>query len=188
MKQQYSHPGDFVKLLLSEIKKTKATLITRQEALAMEAEHIARHFQTEFQAAWTAIEKKSQAPLLEDIALGTTIKQMDLYYAGIFETLDAHNINTGRLRELMREIYAKHTGKNAATLEQEKVMECLDTELSGDWKAPIVYLHDKIDSFFVARPVPDYSRNGQYLTWITPDTTVGEVFDLIIDAVEKTQE
>ena len=186
MKQSYSKPGEFVKILREEIKKSgKSTLILPNEIMEQTAQAVARRHQQPFQNAWIRIEKISAAPMLEDIAADVTVNRLDLYYAGLIASPVNHRLNAERLRELMREKYAKQTDNAPETVEQQKVQECFDEAVPQDWKGPVVYLHQKIDSFFVKSPKPDYSCNGRYLSWITPETTVAEVFDNIIAAVEK---
>lgn len=189
MKQNYSKPGEFVKILREEIKKSgKSTLILPNEIMAQTAQTVARRHQQPFQNAWTAIEKLSKAPLLEDIAPEVTINRLDLYYAGLIPSPETHRINTDRLRELMRNKYAKQTGNDSETVEQQKVQECFDEAVPKDWKGPVIYLHQKIDSFFVSTKKPDYARDGKYLSWIMPETSVAELFDHIIKAVENALE
>lgn len=189
MKQSYSKPGEFVKILLEEIKKSgKSTLILPREIKEQTAQYVANRHQQPFQNAWIRIEKISAAPMLEDIAADVTINRLDLYYAGLIASPENHRLNAERLRELMREKYARQTGNAPETVEQQKVQECFDEAVPQDWKGPIIYLHQKVDSFFVKTKAPDYSRDGRYLSWITPETTVAEVFDNIIAAVEKTLE
>ena len=184
MKKNYSKPGQFVTLLLEEIKKSGATLILRNEIIGKSAERVAKRYQKEFQAAWTKIEKISAAPMLEDVAPETTICQLDLYYAGVLNHPEGKDLNENRLRELLKEKYAKLTGTSSAEIEKKKVMELSDTEIPGDWKGPIVAIHRKVDSFF-GRKTPNYDRDGKYLAWITSGTTAGEVLDNVIEAVKK---
>lgn len=184
MKKNYSKPGQFVTLLLEEIKKSGSTLILRREIMGRTAEKVAKRYQEPFQAAWTKIEKISAAPMLEDVAPETTICQLDLYYAGVLRHPEGKDLNENRLSELLKEKYAKLTGTSSAEIEKKKVMELSDTEIPGDWKGPIVAIHKKVDSFF-GRKKPDYDRDGRYLSWISPQTTVAEIIDNVISAVKK---
>lgn len=184
MKKNYSKPGQFVSILREEIKKSGSTLILRREIMEKTAEQIAKRYQEAFQKAWMKVEKISSAPMLEDVAPETTICQLDLYYAGVLRHPEGKDLNENRLRELLREKYAKLTGKELAEIEQTKAMELSDVEIPGDWKGPIIAVHKKVDSFF-SRKKPDYCRNGRYLSWITPETTVAEIIDNVIEAVKK---
>ena len=184
MKKNYSKPGQFVSILREEIKKSGSTLILRREIMEKTAEQIAKRYQEPFQAAWTRIEKISSAPMLEDVAPETTICQLDLYYAGVLKNPESKGLNEDRLRELLKEKYAKLTGTSSAEIEKKKVMELSDTEIPGDWKGPIVAIHRKVDSFF-GRKTPNYDRDCKYLAWITSGTTAGEVLDNVIEAVKK---
>ena len=184
MEENYSKPGQFISLLREEIKKSGAPLVLRNEITKMTAEKVAKRYKEAFQAAWTKIEKISAAPMLEDVAPETTICQLDLYYAGILKHPESRELIKDRLRELLREKYAKLTGKELTEIEAKKAMELSDVELPGDWEGPIVYLHWKVDNFF-GRKKPDYSRDGRYLSWISPETTAAEVLDNIISAVKK---
>ena len=184
MEENYSKPGQLISLLREEIKKSGAPLVLRNEITKMTAEKVAKRYQEAFQAAWTKIEKISAAPMLEDIAPEVTICQLDLYYAGILKHPESKGLNEDRLRELLKEKYAKLTGTSSAEIEKKKVMELSDTEIPGDWKGPIVAIHRKVDSFF-GRKTPNYDRDGKYLAWITSGTTAGEVLDNVIEAVKK---
>ena len=185
MEENYSKPGQLISLLREEIKKSGAPLVLRNEITKMTAEKVAKRYQEAFQAAWTKIEKISAAPMLEDIAPEVTICQLDLYYAGILKHPESKGLNEDRLRELLKEKYAKLTGTSPAEIEQKKVMELSDTEIPGDWNGPIVAIHRKVDSFFGPDNRVDYCREGRYLSWITDETTVAEVLDNIIEAVKK---
>ena len=185
MEKNYSKPGQFVTLLLEEIKKSGAPLVLRNEITKMTAEKVAKRYQEAFQKAWTRIEKISSAPMLEDIAPEVTVCRLDLYYAGVLKHPEEKEINEDRLRELLREKYAKLTGKELAEIEQTKAMELSDVEIPGDWNGPIMSIHKKVDSFF-GRKKPDYDRDGRYLSWITPETTVAEIIDNVISAVKKS--
>ena len=185
MEKNYSKPGQFVTLLLEEIKKSGSTLILRREIMGRTAEKVAKRYQEAFQTAWTQIEKISEAPMLEDVAPEMTICQLDLYYAGILNHPESKDLNEDRLRELLKKKYAKITGKELAEIEQTKAMELSDVEIPGDWKGPIIAVHKKVDSFFGRYNQPDYSRGGKYLSWITPETTVAEIIDNIVEAVKK---
>lgn len=184
MKKNYSKPGQFVTLLLEEIKKSGAPLVLRNEITKMTAEKVSKRYPKAFQAAWTQIEKISAAPMLEDVAPEVTICQLDLYYAGILKHPESKELNEYRLRELLKKKYAKISGSKSEELEQKKAIELSDVEIPGDWKGPIIAVHKKVDSFF-GRKKPDYNRNGKYLSWITPETTAGEVIDNIVEAVKK---
>ncbi len=184
MKKNYSKPGQFVSILLEEIKKSGSTLILRREIMEKTAEQIAKRHPKAFQVAWTQIETLSVAPMLEDVAPEVTICQLDLYYAGILKHPESKELNEYRLRELLKKKYAKISGSKSEELEQKKAIELSDVEIPGDWKGPLVYLHQKVDSFF-GKKKPDYNRNGKYLSWITPETTAGEVIDNIVEAVKK---
>ena len=182
--KQFTRPGKFTELLLRKIKETDSSLVIRSEIIKKTIKQVETLYN---QALWIAlmqIETLSAAPKLETIGDKTTILSLDLYYAGILKGIKNKELNEERLREVLREQYAQLTSTSPAEIEAKKVMELSDVEIPGDWKGPLVYLHQKVDCFF-GRKKTNYSRNGRYITWVSPKTTAGEVLDNIVEAVKK---
>ncbi|MBR2033072.1 MAG: hypothetical protein IKA03_00185 [Alphaproteobacteria bacterium] len=149
-----------------------------------------REFLTKFpnkilQNAWTTTEKSCKHVTLQVLPENCTINRIDLFYSGVLYSLDENKVNASRVRELLAQKYAKIVDIDTSLIENKNIMECYDCLVPSDWKGPILFLEEKLSSFFTQRACPRIDVNGSYFDWVTPETKVSELFDLIIKRIEN---
>lgn len=137
------------------------------------------------QNAWTTTEKSCKKTTLQVLPENCTINRIDLFYSGVLYSVDENKVNVSRIRELLAQKYAKIVDIDASSIEDKNIMECHDSLVVNDWKGPILFLEEKLSTFFTQRACPRIDVNGSYFNWITPETKVSELFDLIIKRIEN---
>ena len=137
------------------------------------------------QNAWTITERACKNVSLQVLPENRTINRIDLFYSGVLYSINENKVNASRIRELLAQKYAKMVGIEASMIENTNIMECRDKLVPNDWKGPVLFLEEKLSSFFTQRACPRIDVNGSYFNWITPETKVSELFDLIIKRIEN---
>lgn len=137
------------------------------------------------QNAWAATEEACKNVSVQVLPENCTINRIDLFYSGVLSSLNENKINVPRIRELLAQKYAKTVGIEASLVENKHIMECYDELVPNDWKGPVLFLEEKLSSFFTQTACPRIDVNGSYFNWITPETKVSELFDLIIKRIEN---
>ena len=94
-------------------------------------------------------------------------------------------IRLDNLRPTVAKKYAAYCGlAQDESFEQRKVMECYSKDFPGtkDWRGPIFDVEDDVIKKGASGTL---QKDGTYLGWITPETTVAELLDVFQDCFGK---
>lgn len=86
------------------------------------------------------------------------------------------------LRPFLLRRYAVNCGLRSTGLEERKVKQCFSTYCSS-WDQPIFDLEDEINAALCTGVFFALEKDGQYISWITDETTVGELMDVFTECL-----